>query len=241
MRITPVGDSALRVELGDAIDEATQQRVQAACAALDAAAIPGVAEFVPAYTSVTAHYDPRVAVHAGAPADDVFGWLAARAELALERLPAKPARAGSVVEVPVCYGGEFGPDLARVAAQAKLSPEEVVRRHAAGRYVVHLVGFSPGFPYLGGMDGALATPRLAQPRAQVPAGSVGIAGVQTGVYPLATPGGWNLIGRTPLKLFRPEANPPVLLQAGDRVKFRAIDLNEWKGEITQLQSPRPRE
>ncbi|MBI2510833.1 MAG: 5-oxoprolinase subunit PxpB [Opitutae bacterium] len=243
MRITPVGDNALRIELGAAIDEATQRSVQAACAGLDAAAIPGFTELVPAYTTVTAHYDPGAVVAAGAPADDIVGWLMTRAELALKSLPAKPARQGKTVEIPVCYGGEFGPDLPRVAAQAKLSPEEVVRRHAAGNYVVHLVGFAPGFPYLGGMDVALATPRLAQPRAQVPAGSVGIAGAQTGVYPLATPGGWNLIGRTPVKLFRPEENPPVLLQAGDRVRFRAIEANEWRREeeSSKLQHPSSRE
>lgn len=234
MRITAVGDSALRIELGEAIDEVAQQRVQAACAALDAAAIPGLLELVPAYTTVTAHYDPRLAADAGAPGDDIVGWLGARVELALDKLAAKPSRQGSLVEVPVCYGGDYGPDLVRVAAQARLSPEEVVRRHAAGNYLVHLVGFSPGFPYLGGMDAALATSRLAQPRAQVPAGSVAIAGVQTGIYPLATPGGWNLIGRTPLRLFRPAENPPVLLQAGDRVKFRGIS----RGEFADLEAAR---
>jgi inhibitor of KinA len=227
MRITPVGDSALRIELGEAIDEATQQRVQAACAALDAAVIPGFCELVPAYTTVTAHYDARAVVAAGAPADDIAGWLGARVEHALAQLAEKPSRQGRLVDIPVCYGGEFGPDLARVAAQAQLSEEEVIKRYAGGRYTVHLVGFSPGFPYLGGMAPELATPRLAQPRARVPAGSVGIAGAQTGVYPLATPGGWNLIGRTPLKLFRPDENPPVLLQPGDRVKFRAITHEEF--------------
>ncbi|MBX3739152.1 MAG: 5-oxoprolinase subunit PxpB [Candidatus Didemnitutus sp.] len=227
MRITPVGDSALRIELGERIDEATSQRVHAACAALDAAAIPGLTELVPAYTTVTAHYDVPAAVAAGAPVDDIAGWLSARAELALGKLSGKSARKAANVEIPVCFGGEFGPDLARVAAHAKLSPEEVVKRHAAAHYTVALVGFSPGFPYLIGLPPVLATPRLAQPRAQVPAGSVGIAGGQTGVYPLATPGGWNLIGRTPLRLFRPEQNPPVLLQPGDRVRFRAITREEF--------------
>jgi len=227
MRITPVGDSALRIELGERIDEATHLRVQAACAALDAAAIPGFTELVPAYTTVTAHYDPQTAAAAGAPPDDIAGWLGARAELALGKLSAKSTRKAASVEIPVCYGGEFGPDLARVAAHAKLSPEDVVKRHAAAHYTVALVGFAPGFPYLLGLPPPLATPRLAQPRAQVAAGSVAIAGAQTGVYPLATPGGWNLIGRTPLRLFRPDQNPPVLLQPGDRVKFRAISREEF--------------
>lgn len=227
MRITPVGDSTLRIELGETIGEATLQRVQAACAALEAGAIPGLTELVPAYATVTAHYDVGAAVAAGAPPDGVVGWLSNRIERAMVTASAKSLRKGSMVEIPVCYGGEFGPDLERVAAQAKLTSDEVVRRHAAGNYLVHLVGFSPGFPYLGGMAAELATPRLARPRAQVPAGSVGIAGVQTGVYPLATPGGWNLIGRTPLRLFRPEQAPPVLLQPGDRVRFRAITREEF--------------
>jgi len=222
MRITPVGDSALRIELGEKIGETALQRVQAACAALEAAAIPGVRELVPAYTTVTVHYEAGALAAAGAPVEELAGWLGARVEQALAKLSTKSARKGIIVEIPVCYGGDFGPDLARVAAQARMSPEEVVRRHAAGDYLVHLVGFAPGFPYLGGMAAELATPRLPQPRARVPAGSVGIAGAQTGVYPLATPGGWNLIGRTPLRLFRPEATPPVLLQAGDRVRFRAL-------------------
>lgn len=227
MRITPLGDSALRIEMGEGIDETTQRRVQAACALLEVAAVPGLVELVPAYATITAHYDLRAAVEAGAPVDDAAGWLATRVMLALDRLSEKPARKGRVVEIPVCYGGDFGPDLARVAAQAKLAPEEVVRRHAAGDYLVYLVGFAPGFPYLGGMAPELATPRLTEPRAQVPAGSVGIAGEQTGVYPVATPGGWNLIGRTPLRLFRPDMEPPALLRAGDRVKFRAVTREEF--------------
>jgi inhibitor of KinA len=228
MRITPLGDAALRIELGEAIADATLQRVQAACAALDAAAIPGFMEAVPAYTTVTVHYDPGAVAAAGAPPEDIAGWFADRIERAMVSASAKSLRRGSVLEIPVCYGGEFGPDLERVAAQARLASEEVVRRHVAGTYLVHLVGFSPGFPYLGGMAPELATPRQARPRAQVPAGSVGIAGTQTGVYPLATPGGWNLIGRTPLRLFQPEQNPPVRLQPGDRVKFRAITQEEFR-------------
>lgn len=234
MRITPAGDSALRIELGERIDEATLQRVQAACAALGAAALPGVTELVPAYATVTAHYDLRAVVAAGAPPEDIAGWLGTRVELALAKLSAKSARKAATVEIPVCYGGEFGPDLGRVAAQAKLSAEEVVRRHAAAHYTVALIGFSPGFPYLSGLPADLATPRLAQPRGQVPAGAVGIAGAQTGVYPLATPGGWNLIGRTPLRLFRPEQNPPVLLQPGDRVKFRAVTREEFARQEVAL-------
>jgi len=136
-----------------------------------------------------------------------------------------------VVEIPVCYGGEYGPDLAVVAAHTGLTPEEVIQLHSAAEYRVHAIGFSPGFPYLGGLPPRLNTPRRATPRPSVPAGSVGIGSAQTGVYPVASPGGWNLIGRTPRALFRLHKSPPALLLIGDRVKFRPITPGEfaaWK-------------
>lgn len=223
----PLGDCALRVELGEEMDEATHARVAAAAAAIEAAALPGVSELVPAYTTVTVHYNPAAVFSAGAPAADLAGWLGARIGQAVAAAAtAKPARGRSVV-IPVCYDPEFAPDLARVAAQAQLSPEEVVRRHGRAAYWVALVGFAPGFPYLAGLPAELATPRHARPRTSVPAGSVGIAGAQTGIYPLATPGGWNLIGRTPVRLFDPQQDPPALLRAGDRVQFRAIKRAEF--------------
>ncbi|MBP2844821.1 5-oxoprolinase subunit PxpB [Dickeya oryzae] len=123
------------------------------------------------------------------------------------------------VDIPVTYGGDDGPDLKTVAEHCGMTPKQVVERHAAGRYVVYFLGFQPGFPYLGGLDEALFTPRRAEPRVQVPAGSVGIGGNQTGIYPLSTPGGWQLIGRTSLALFQPTQTPPVLLRPGDRVRF----------------------
>ncbi len=227
MQITPLGDNALVLELGTVIDESTHRRVQTAWRALAAAPLPAVSELVPAYTTVTVFYDPWAAVQAGAPALGIADWLG---EVLRERLknPPKTEKAKPrVVEVPVCYGGEFGPDLARVAAQAKLSPEEVIKRHAKAEYLVHLIGFAPGFPYLGGLPRELHTPRHAKPRMTVPPGSVAIGGEQAGIYPLATPGGWNLIGRTPLRIFRPEQTPPVLLTAGDRVRFRAITPEEF--------------
>ena len=228
MQITPLGDSALIVELGNVINESTHLHVQAAWRAFMAEPLPGVSEVVPAYTSVTLFYDPSAVVQAGAPADEIAGWLSARVHERLKHPPKTAKSKPRTVGVPVCYGGEHGPDLNRVAAQAKLAPEEVVRRHAKAEYRVHLIGFAPGFPYLGGLPKALVTPRHAKPRMAVPAGSVGIGGEQTGIYPQATPGGWNLIGRTPLRLFRPEDDPPVLLQAGDIVKFRAITPEEFE-------------
>jgi inhibitor of KinA len=223
MRISPLGDSALRLEFGEKIDESIHVRVQAACAALEEAVVPGIRELVPAYTTVTIHYNPADLFAAGAPAEDLSGWLALRVERVVAGARRAAAPRGRRVEIPVCYGGEFGPDLSRVAAQAGLTEAEVIRRHAAAEYRVALVGFAPGFPYLLGLPAELATPRHARPRTAVPAGSVAIAGGQTGVYPLSSPGGWNLIGRTALRLFDPQADPPALLQTGDRVRFRAVD------------------
>ena len=218
MRITPLGDTALMLEVGDVIDEPTHRRVQAAWRALAAEPLPGVSELVPAYTTVTVFYDPWRAVQAGAPETGVADWLMERVRVRLKNPPKTEKTKERLMEVPVCYGGEAGPDLARVAALAKLTPEEVIKRHSKAEYLVHLIGFAPGFPYLGGLPKELATPRHAKPRMIVPAGSVGIGGNQTGIYPTATPGGWNLIGRTPLRLFRP---------AGDRVKFHAITASEF--------------
>jgi len=227
MQITPLGDQALMVELGDSINEATHRRVQAAWRALAAEKLPGVSETVPAYTSVTIFYDPWQVVQAGAPEAEIVGWLTAKVRERLKDPPKAAKAKPRSVELPVCYGGDFGPDLARVAAQAKLSPDEVIKRHSKATYLVYLIGFAPGFPYLGGLPKELATPRHAKPRMEVPAGSVGIAGEQTGIYPQVTPGGWNLIGMTPVRLFRPGDNPPVQLQAGDEVKFKPITLEEF--------------
>lgn len=229
MQITPLGDSALMLTLGDSITESTHRQVQAAWRALSAEPLPGVSEVTLAYTTVTVFFEARRVVEAGAPEDEVVEWLSARVRERLKN-PPKSAKTGKprTVEIPVCYGGEYGPDLGRVAAQARLFPEEVVKRHSAAKYLVHLIGFAPGFPYLGGLPKELFTPRHVKPRMAVPAGTVAIGGEQTGIYPQITPGGWNLIGCTPLKLFRPELNPPVVLAAGDEVRFRPITPEEFK-------------
>jgi len=212
VRIEPLGDGAVQIVLGDAPDEAARVRIAAAAARVRRAAPPGVTECVPGYATLTVHYDPL-------GAGDV--------EAALRRILAKlddaEGGAGRRVEVPVRYGGEWGPDLEEVAALHGISADEVVRLHTAAEYRVHLIGFVPGFPYLGGLDPRLHTPRRDAPRAAVPAGSVGIGGAQTGIYPAESPGGWRLIGRTPLALFDPWRDPPALLRAGDRIRFRAVD------------------
>ena len=230
MEIVPLGDSALLVRLGDSIDERTHARVRAATQALETGRLPAVTEVVPAYTSVTLFYQPVLAVAAGAPEDGIVDWLGARVRERLEKLPARPAApAGRTWEVPICYAPPHAPDLAEVAQATGLAPDEVTRRHAGAEYLVYLIGFAPGFPYMGGLPAALARPRRASPRARVAAGSVGIIGEQCCIYPVDTPGGWNLIGRTPLRLFRPEDERPSLLRAGDRVKFRAITAEEFAG------------
>ena len=236
MQITPLGDSALMLTVGDKVSESTHRQVHAVWRALSAEPLPGVSEVTPAYTTVTVFYDAWRAVEAGAPEDGVIEWLTAQVRHRLKH-PPKVGKAGKprTVDIPVCYGGEHGPDLGRVAAQARLFPDEVVKRHTAAKYLVHLIGFAPGFPYLGGLPKELATPRHAKPRMAVPAGSVAIGGEQTGIYPQETPGGWNLIGCTPLRLFRPEAEPPVFLQAGDEVRFKTITPDEFK----RLQEVKP--
>jgi inhibitor of KinA len=208
--IEPLGDAALLVRLGDAIDESVHARVRLAHARLRALPDVGVADVVPAFTTVAVHYDPvRMRYDA----------LAALVAARLERLEDEPLPEPRVLTIPVCYGGGNGPDLEFVAEYAGLTPGEVVRLHAAGDYLVHMIGFAPGFPYLGGLDPRLACPRRDTPRTRVPAGTVGIGGSQTGIYPFESPGGWQLIGRTDVVLFDPARAPPALLAPGDRVRF----------------------
>lgn len=227
--ITPLGDHALSVTLADQIDAASSRRVQAAAAWLANPPLPGVAEIVPAATTVTLFYSPAALVAAGAPMANLADWLATQVRERLAALPeASTHSLPRLVEIPVCYGGEFGPDLEAVAMRVKLSAAEIIARHTSVEFFVLQLGFSPGFPYLHGLPVELSVPRRESPRKAVAPGSVGIANGQSCIYPLATPGGWQLIGRTPLRLFRPAEQPPVLLQPGDRVKFHAITPDEFK-------------
>jgi len=212
-RILPVGDAALVVEFGEEIHPDIHRRVLALDHALAADPFPGLRETVPTYRSLLVYYDPRQ-----------LSWDEARRLVAnaLARNTDTPMPEPREVEIPVVYGGEFGPDIGFVAAHTGLSEEEVVRLHTSVTYTVYMLGFAPGFVYLGGLPEALATPRLPTPRPSVPAGSVGIAGLQTGIYGLSTPGGWRLIGRTPLTMLDLNRQPPTLLQPGDRVRFVRI-------------------
>jgi inhibitor of KinA len=226
MRVSPLGDRALIIHLGDGIDEATHRLVRAVCARLTERPVSGTIELVPAFASVAVHYEPTPpnGERQGSP----YEQFAADIERALRDLDEGELPAPRRVEIPVCYGGELGPDLEEVARQHGLGADDVVRLHTGATYRVYMLGFAPGFAYMGGLPEAIVTPRRAEPRTAVPAGTVGIGGSQTGVYPLPLPGGWQLIGRTPLRLFDVRREPPTLLSVGNVVTFRAIGPNEFQ-------------
>ena len=228
MRVEPLGDSALILRLADDFSAETSLRtVLSAVRHLEAAAIPGVIELVPAYTTIAVFFDPT---RIGSAVDESgFDVLAPRIHSVLNAaaFETENQSIARVIEVPVCYDREFGPDLGDVALHTGLADEEVVRRHSSANYQVNCVGFTPGFPYLSGLPPELATPRRATPRTEIPPGSVGIGGTQTGIYPRKSPGGWNVIGRTPLRLFDVRRKPPALFQAGDQVRFLQISRDEF--------------
>jgi inhibitor of KinA len=215
-RIVPVGDAAVLIELGHQIDAATNRRVQTIDAWLQGRRPHGIVECVPAYASLLIHYDPLVLSFA-----EVRQWADEQLSNATEISTGRPRR----IEVPVIYGGPDGPDLGAVAALHDLTPSDVARIHAGRDYTVYMMGFTPGFAYLGDLDACIAAPRLQSPRTQVPAGSVGIAGLQTGIYPIQSPGGWQLIGRTSMQLFDVEADEPFAIGPGDIVRFVIEALN----------------
>ena len=217
--VFPCGDCAVSIQIANEISEPVNREVVAVLTRLQQAQIPGIIELVPSYTCICVHYEPSVIDF-----DHLMSYLQAL-DVQMGQLDEESSR---IVEIPVCYGGEYGPDLAFVAEYHHISEEEVIRKHSAGTYLVYMLGFLPGFAYMGGMDESIACPRLTSPRAKIPAGSVGIAGSQTGVYPLASPGGWQLIGRTPIKMFRMDGETAVFtLQAGDRVRFVPISEEDF--------------
>ncbi len=211
--LVTLGDSCLAFQFEAAIDPVVNAHCVAVARSLEGLAIRGVRDIVPTYNAVTVQFDPRV-IDRRALSQQV-------SMLAASATPAAEDRV-RLVEVPVSYGGEVGADLASVAAFARCSEAEVVRLHAATPYRVYMLGFLPGFAYMGPVDARIAMPRLETPRPRVAAGSIGIAGTQTGIYPCDTPGGWRIIGRTDLTLFDPSRAEPFLLKAGDRVKFVAV-------------------
>ncbi|GGG49900.1 5-oxoprolinase subunit PxpB [Hymenobacter glacieicola] len=226
-QLYPLGDAAIVLQFGEVINEATHAHIQAVGRYLDQHPFPGFLEYVPAFTTLTVYYDPWLVSQAGH--QNPYKRVAKVLRQLLREVPeAPPGAPGPVVEVPVCYGGALGPDLDWLARHTGLTPAEVIRLHSEPEYLVYMIGFAPGFPYLGGMNEKLTAPRKTQPRTLVPAGSVGIAGRQTGIYSLPTPGGWQLIGRTPRRLFTPEAAAPSLLRAGQRLRFVPISAAEYE-------------
>ena len=219
VRFLLTGDTSVCVEFGNEISEPVNAQIRAFNIALSSSDIPGIVETVPTYRSLMVHYDPEVI--RCAPLMDKLKDLLGQ----LDKVEIPPSE---VLEIPVLYGGEeMGPDLKFVAEHAGKTEEEVIKIHTSTEYLIYMLGFTPGFTYLGGMDEAIATPRLKTPLVKIPAGSVGIAGSQTVVYPIYSPGGWQLIGRTPVRMYDANRETPILPQAGQYIKFYAIDQAEF--------------
>lgn len=218
-RIVPLSEQGLTVEFGETIDLQTNKLVLAFASAVERATIPGVIEVVPTYRTATVYFNPLL-----------IDAAAVTVQLRLLLSTALPATdwVHTTHHIPVCYGGELGPDLIDVAEQTGLTPAQVITLHASVIYHVYMLGFSPGFPYLGTVPDRIVVPRLPTPRKQVAAGSVGIAGNQTGIYPQASPGGWRIIGRTPVRLFDLSRPIPFLVAAGDQVQFVPIATEEFR-------------
>lgn len=223
--IEPLGETMLLLRFGERVDAAVNARVHAAAETLARVELPGLVDVIPAYATLALHYD--AAFWAGRDGSSPWRHLAGTLRAVFAGAPAVAPHEGRTVEIPVHYGGDDGADLDAVAAHAGLDAAAVIARHTAVEYRVAMLGFAPGFPYLFGLDPALHMPRRAQPRTRVPRGSVAIGGAQTGIYPSELPAGWQLIGRTPLRLFDATREPPCLLAPGDRVRFRAIDTAQF--------------
>lgn len=217
--ITPISEHALRLSFHDAHP---QKMITQCMQALEQ--VRYIIDLVPAYTTLTIIYDVVQLLDQTSPLD----WMTA-AVLDATNVPLRLKDVStSIIEIPVCYGGKYGPDLEMLAACHNMSTTEVIERHCAPIYDISMLGFAPGFPYLTGLDAQLATPRKQTPALRIPKGAVGIAGAQTGIYPIETPGGWHIIGRTPLDLFQPANMPPTLLTAGDRLQFVPISATEFE-------------
>ena len=212
------GDSALNIEFGNEISEEINKKIRAASALIENREISGISEVVPTYRSLMIHYDPLIIEY-----EELISILKGIEE----NIKNVELYSPEIIEIPVLYGGQYGPDIENVVMHNKLTVEEVIKIHTSAEYLIYMLGFTPGFPYLGGMDKRIATPRLHSPRTKIPAGSVGIAGEQTGIYPVQSPGGWQLIGSTPIELFNPDSENPILLKSGNHIVFKSIDEEEY--------------
>lgn len=218
--ISQISETSALIEFGSEINEDINKRIRTFCTYIDEHPFIGMVEYVPAFSSVSVIYNP-LDIKCEYPYDVVKSIL----EDMLSKLDFSLMDKEHIVEIPVCYGGEFGPDIEHVAKINNLTVDEVIKIHCEGKYLVYMIGFAPGFPYLGGMSEKIAAPRRESPRTEIPKGSVGIAGMQTGLYPIETPGGWQLIGRTPIKMF--DLDTKSLLKSGDIAKFYPISYEEY--------------
>jgi inhibitor of KinA len=227
--IFPLGDAGITISFGDTIDPALNKYITGLFYYFKESELSYVKDVVPAYTTLSLHYDLVEVMRLKKGHDTAYDFVVQQVQHLMENVPAFPTHHGRRIEVPVCYAPIHAPDIQALAALKNCSPDDIAAWHQSRTYLVYMIGFLPGFPYMGEVDNRLATPRKATPRSYVPAGSVGIAGHQTGIYPVASPGGWQLIGRTPLQLFNPEQTVPVLLQPGDEIVFYSITEHEFKG------------
>jgi inhibitor of KinA len=229
-KIFPLGDAAVTIDMGNSISEALNQKALAMQQWLLAEPFEGLKDCLVAYSSLTVLYNPVIIKKYYQPTHTVFAWVADRLQQAFEKAVETAREVREVIRIPVCYDEQYATDLPALAQQKQLSLQDVVNLHTAAIYNVYMIGFLPGFSYMGEVNEKIALPRKQQPTAVI-AGSVGIAGTQTGIYPLNSPGGWQIVGRTPLKLFDPFVPEPVKLQAGDRVQFYAITKQEFESYL----------
>lgn len=228
MRFLKAGDSSLIIELGNKISPIINYNLKKITDYLDSLKHPAIKDLLPTYRSVIVYYDPLLISFE--EIKDIVEKNCKTDDTSVDSMKK------FIVEIPVLYGGEYGPDIENIATHNNLSIEEVIKIHTSGEYLVYMLGFTPGFPYLGGMDKRIATPRLKTPRTKIPGGSVGIAGEQTGVYPIESPGGWQLLGRTPLNFFDPNNEKPFLINAGEYIKFVQISEDEYHKIIDQVKN-----
>lgn len=217
-KFIPAGDKSLVMEFGNNISPEINTKIRSMVTAIDESEFHGIEEVIPTYRSILIIYNPLIIDY-----QDIIDKLK-KMETHLNDTSNNEVR---IIELPTVYGGEYGPDIEFVAKHNNLTIEEVIQIHSSTDYLLYMLGFTPGFGYLGGMSEKIETPRLQVPRTKIPAGSIGIAGKQTGIYPIDSPGGWQLIGRTPVKLYDPLAEPPVLLNAGDYIRFIPIDEEKY--------------
>lgn len=217
-KIKAAGDSSILINFGNEISPEINKRIAATIHLIKDQKVEGIVDIIPAFCSLLISYDPRAIAYKN---------LTSRLKDLLKIEVSLEDNETIITEIPVCYGGEFGPDIENIAKNAGITVDEVIKIHTSTDYLIYMLGFLPGFTYLGGLDEKIHTPRLANPRVKIPAGSVGIGGSQTGIYPLESPGGWQLMGRTPIKTYDPKRDVPILFEAGQYIRFVEISEDEY--------------